>query len=412
MSIRTGCVGAVCVAAVFASLHTARAEQITLSQALEAAMRGPVAAAAEHTARAEMHAAHGARALSNPELTVAPSLLGEAGADSAVYFSQPLEVNGIRRARGSAAASAATAAEFEARAVRQAVALQVKRVYWQAAWASEQVRLSEENLRYVEALRTAVQKQLDVGAAPGSQLIKTDVELAKARQELALANLGLATARAELNTLMGRPKSSDVTPSDPLRFDELPLDEAQLHPLAQVSRPEIAAAQAALDAAKAEAQLARLQRRPDVAVQARRETFRSDTDGGVALAVTLPVLDWGSNKAERQRAESIVRSREKLLEAARNDVALDVDLAVGQLRISSEIIREYQAGILEKSEQLAGMARKGYEQGATGYLEVLEAQRTLRGVMTDYTAALADHARAVAQLEWAVGADLLEEATR
>jgi cobalt-zinc-cadmium efflux system outer membrane protein len=67
------------------------------------------------------------------------------------------------------------------------------------------------------------------------------------------------------------------------------------------------------------------------------------------------------------------------------------------------VVREFQSGILTKSEELARMARVGYEKGATGYLEVLEAQRTLRSARTDYYSALADHAKSLAQLEWATG---------
>jgi outer membrane protein TolC len=55
-----------------------------------------------------------------------------------------------------------------------------------------------------------------------------------------------------------------------------------------------------------------------------------------------------------------------------------VEQAMQQVNTAYSIVREYEGGILEKSEQLAAMARKGYEKGASNYLEVLEAQRTLR----------------------------------
>ena len=97
------------------------------------------------------------------------------------------------------------------------------------------------------------------------------------------------------------------------------------------------------------------------------------------------------------------RSREKQLEAVRNGVALDVEQAAQMVETSSQIAREYRAGILEKSDELARMAQTGYEKGATSYLEVLEAQRTLRSTRTAYYSALADHAKALAQLEWATG---------
>jgi outer membrane protein TolC len=49
------------------------------------------------------------------------------------------------------------------------------------------------------------------------------------------------------------------------------------------------------------------------------------------------------------------------------------------------------------------MAKKGYEKGANSYLELLEAQRTLRSTKSNYYSALAEYAKALAQLEWAIG---------
>jgi outer membrane protein TolC len=61
---------------------------------------------------------------------------------------------------------------------------------------------------------------------------------------------------------------------------------------------------------------------------------------------------------------------------------------------------------LNQSQRLAEMAQKGYKTGANSYLEVIEAQRTLRAVRTEYYTALADHSKAIAELEWAAAVEL------
>jgi cobalt-zinc-cadmium efflux system outer membrane protein len=253
-----------------------------------------------------------------------------------------------------------------------------------------------------------VQKQVDVGAVPGTQLIKTEVELARAKQELARAQLEQSQSRAALNALLYSPKDAALTASDPLGFTETAADRNALQAWAIAHRPEVAAAQAQNAAAKGQVRVARLLRVPDLALQARTGTFATDTDRGVAVGLMLPLLDWGSAKSETKRAESAALSQEKLFEATRNAVSLDVEQAIQQVETSSEIVRGYQKGILDKSEQLAQMAQKGYEKGATSYLEVLEAQRTLRAVKTDYLTALANHSKALAQLEWATGAPAVQ----
>lgn len=392
-----------CLAAVLIS-SPLPAEQITLRQAVEAAVsNNPSIAARRLSAEAASQSAKGAKTLTNPELTVAPSVIGDAGADSALFFSQPLEINGARRVRGEIASSEAAASGFEADAATRDIVLRVTRSYWDTAQARELVKLNEANLAYLETMRAAVRKQYDVGAVPGAQLLKMDVELARARQELAQARLALSQSAAELASVMNRPVDDRVEVSEALEFVEAPVDRGALLACALANRPEVAAARAQLAAARGRTRAASLRRAPDLAVQARKESFDRDSDGGVAIAITLPILDWGSARAEKRAAQASTKSQEKQLEAVRAAVALDVEQALQRMETASQVVREYQTGVLKDSEELAAMARKGYEKGANSYLEVLEAQRTLRSVKADYYSALAEHARAVAQLEWAAG---------
>ncbi len=407
LTFRIGWAACACLAVMpIASPLLAEAE-LTLRQAVEMALsNNPALAAGRLSAQAAREAARGARALANPEIVVAPTAAGEAGSDSAVLFSQPLEINGSRRTRGDIASHESAAAIASAEALERDTALSVSQTYWDVVRDQELVKLSEENLAYLETIGAAVRKQYEVGTAPGAQVLKTDVELARARQDLAVSRLALTQSRAELNRLMGRPVGTGFTASQPLRFQETSLDRDKLLASALSGRPEITAAQAVLSASRAGVRAARLRRVPDVALQARRESFERGSDGGVALAVSLPFLDWGSSAAEERRARAESQSREKQLEATRDQIAVQIEEAVARVTTASRIVKGFEGDILAKSEELAAMARKGYEKGASSYLEVLEAQRTLRSVRTDYYSALAEHAKALAQLEWASASEV------
>jgi cobalt-zinc-cadmium efflux system outer membrane protein len=382
------------------------AEELSLKQAIEQALRSnPTIAAGQLSATAAKYAAQGARALTNPEVSIAPSVVGVAGADSAILFVQPLEINGSRRVRGQIAAHEATASRFDANATQRDVVLAVKQTYWDIARAQELVKLNQDNVQYLDTLNKASKKQLEVGAVPGTQLIKTEVELARGRQELDQAQLELSLARASLNALLNRPKDIEFAATDPLVFSDVTLDPNALLAAACAQRPEVSSAQAQLAAAQGQIKAARLLTVPDLSIEARRGTLETESDGGVAIGLNLPILDWGSARGERQRAESAAQSQAKQLEAVRNQIALEVEQAVQQARTSAGIVREYQGGIIEKSEQLAAKAQEGYARGASGYLDVLEAQRTLRSTRTEYFSALSGYQKALAQLEWAAGSE-------
>lgn len=380
------------------------AEDLSLSQAVEKALaNNPTIAAGELSAEAARRSVRGASALVNPEMLVAPTVAGEGGSDSALLLTQPLEINSARKIRGLIAQSESRAADSNAQVLKRDLILEVKDAYWEVIRSRKIVELNQDNLDYLDDIHAAVRKQYDTGTIPGLQVVKSQVEIARARQELAQAQLELNQAEALLDTLMNVPGKPDFTAADPLVFSAIDLDPQVFHQYALNNRPELAAARWELSAAQSRTKAARLLAAPDIAIQARKESFSPNSDAGVSIAVTFPVLDWGSAKAQRQSAESAAQASGKHLDAAINKVKLDVELAIMRVRAADAIVCEYENGILEKSEQLADMARKGYEKGATSYLEVLEAQRTLRSTRTDYYTALATHAKALAQLEWATG---------
>lgn len=399
--IRTGICACAALALVSAS---AIAEELSLKQAIETALKSnPSIAAARLSADAAAKEAKGAGALTNPEISVAPSVVGNAGSDSGVFFSQPLEINGSRKVRGEVASHEASAARLDAEVSKRDIILQVSNAYWDIVRAQELVKLNQDNITYIETIRAAVQKQFEVGTAPGSQALKMDVELARARQELAQAQLELSQNKASLNTLMSRPVASDFNVTDNLTFKEISFEQDKLVSSALAKRPEVGSAREQILASQGRIRAARIAQVPDLALQARRENFEPGAASGIAVAVTLPILDWGSVRSARQSAAANAQSRQKQADAVNNSIILDVQQALLRLQTASQIVNEYQGGILEKSDQLATMAKKGYEKGASSYLEVLEAQRTLRSTRSAYYTALAEHAKALAELEWAVG---------
>ena len=84
----------------------------------------------------------------------------------------------------------------------------------------------------------------------------------------------------------------------------------------------------------------------------------------------------------------------------------EVAQALTRLRAAQTTIQDYQEGVLVQSRRLLDASRTGFQEGSSRYttLTVLEAQRTYRGVQTEYINALATQAQALAELERATGA--------
>lgn len=377
---------------------------LSLQEAIDAALRqNPNLLASKLEADAARANERSARAPANPEILVTPGIAGEAGSEEELSITQPLELNGQRTARTRVARAERQAAEAGSRSAERDLVRSVKQTYWDVVLCEHLVELSGGNLQLAQALHEAARRQLDAGSAPGAQLIKADVELSRARQELSGAESELMQRKAALNTLLGRPADTPFAAADALTLSLVALDAAGATVSAE-ERPELAEARWLLDARRAETKVVSARRRPDVAIQARQEKFGGE--GGVAVSINIPIVDWGSVRADRERAEAAADAQAQRVEAVRNAMLLDADSALRDVERSRRLIEEYDRGVLGQAEQLCDMAQKGYKAGATGYLEVLEAQRTFRAVRAEYWTALADYRKALAQLEWAAGIDL------
>jgi len=376
--------------------------QAAISIALE---NRPVVQAAQCEVTAAAAAARAARVLPNPLIVITPTLIGETGADQTLFMAQPLETNGVKQARSRIAAGKMRVAMAGAVVTRRDVVRNVKTAYWSAVQACALQAFDADNVQLTETLVKAAERQVELGNAPAAQAMKAEMELARMRQQLVRAKAAVSQADATLNTVMGRPPATPLNLSDALTFTPLALQEDLLLKCGLAQRPEMAQAGAGIDVAHSEVEMARTLRRPDLALQfIQGDEFGS---GGVGLAITIPLIDWGYAKAERARAEANVCVAEKRLEETRNAVRLDISLALISARSAEAQVREYREQILTPAEKLSQMALLGYQEGATSYLEVLEARRTLRAVNTEYLTALGDYQKALAQLEWAAGVDAL-----
>jgi cobalt-zinc-cadmium efflux system outer membrane protein len=381
-------------------------DALTLDAAVQMALtHHPVRKAAAGEVTAASANARGAKALSNPEIVVTPGILGPAGSDELFSISQPLEINGARKARTQIAAGQLGAARAQVLIVERELVLAVRIAYWELAQAQAIAALDIGNVEYAGALASAARTSVELGNEPVSHRIKAEVELARARQQSTRSQAAVTQATAALNTAMGRDPQTPITLAETLAAPAATFDEAELLSFALGQRPEMAAARAEVQSAQGEVAAARAARRPDLAVQVRQEEWNGA--GGAGLGISLPLFDWGSAKAEQQRAQATVTAQQQRTEALQLAIRQEIATALTTVRSAEGQLRAFREQVLGPAQQLADMAMLGYQEGAMTYLEVLEARRTLRAVNAEYFATLGEYHKALAQLTWATGVDTL-----
>lgn len=173
-----------------------------------------------------------------------------------------------------------------------------------------------------------------------------------------------------------------------------------------LARPDILGAQATLEARQAQVRAIGRQRLPDIELQVRRGSFFGQGASGTALraVITVPIFDFGSIGREKKAAQAEVRGQQAQLALLRQQATAQVEQALIRLEQQQQTVDTYRTAIVPQTLDLLRKTQIGYAVGASTFLEVLDAQRTLRQVQTEYLQALVGTRTSQAALESALGA--------
>jgi outer membrane protein TolC len=326
---------------------------------------------------------------------------------SGTQISQPLtQLIRIHQANRMAAAEVAASRDDLKKAENQ-VALDVHTLYFgiliaglqkqaaeqQTAYAGEDLRESEEDIRNGAALKIAA--------------IQGQASLLESQQAVLTAELQSADLTTELNDLLGLPLDTrlELDPAVPAGFDQQPIEEYVR--TAWAAHPEILAAEEAVRKARAGVIAAKSAYIPDITAYARHSyqdgvPFLVRNFGTFGVHLSWDVFDFG------KRREAVLERQAQLAEAEENLQRLKDEVAVGiersynkvertrsMVRVANQVVKLRQEG-----ERLAG---NQLTQGVVLVSEQRQATAATYKAKADYLQASLGYLLAWAELEQAVG---------
>jgi cobalt-zinc-cadmium efflux system outer membrane protein len=408
------------------------------------------------------------KSLPNPVLQLVPGFIGDEEArDEEIILSQPLDLFGQRKAQRRVLEAESRRVAAESTLVTRSLVVEVKNSAANLFAAQEAESLGQAQVEVAEQFRAAAARRAELGDVPPVQAQRAELELLRVQNELTNARAERLVRRAVLNQLIGQAPETPLRVSLPLSpaladllrargaGSTLPATEgattipevgpeaapptvipggavlppSPTPPLAAssqvgsvaigntifaqrgallsslVNRPDIVGAEATLEARRAQVDAIGKQRLPQFELQARRSSFFG-REGSYALraVITAPVFDFGSIRGDKRAAQADVRAQEARISLLRSQAAAQVEQALIRLDQQRATVERYRTGIVPQTLDLLRKTQIGFAQGASSYLEVLEAQRTLRAVQTEYLQALVGVRTSEAQLESALGA--------
>ena len=331
---------------------------------------------------------------------------------------QTIEGFGTRRHRRIAADAGIEEARAEFQDTVRLLVFELKKTFYEALLAHANLKAAEANLVRFRDVVAITDLRVQHGEIPEADLIRAQVEALRFEDEVASADLELMGAKTRLALLVGLEgpvdaleiigsldqDSDDATPGEA----ELGLD--RLIELAEVHRPDLAAAQARRNRADSEVKLNRALRYPNLTFGFQSEQSRGVQGNddlstfGLGLGVTLPI--WNRNQggialaqADLMQAEARVRQRDQVIRA-------EIQSALNQFRVSAERVEAVRTRLLPRVEESRKIAEALYEEGATNLLQLLDAQRAFNEARLRSHQILFEYQVSRSLLDRAVGAEL------
>ncbi|MYN20557.1 TolC family protein [Rugamonas sp. FT107W] len=296
--------------------------------------------------------------------------------------------------------------------------------YTESCRARQALVRQEATLRALDDIVKANSVRRKVGDIGGLELSQSQVERDRFEADVVSARAQVLAAAESLSIPLGR-RYSEVFGSAELACDApaaAGLDDVeQLARQAQDGRDDIRIARAALDAARASADLAQANRWVDPVVNVSLKNTPSVhalTDAGgtvtnsptqrslsLGLTVSVPIPLSRTQRGEVLQAQSAVTQATLALRSAELKAQIDVRRLYAQFRAAQANEQRYRESVLMQSDKVVEGMRLSYKKGAASLLELLTAQRSADEVYQAYLQAKADLATATVQLQLAAGAN-------
>ncbi len=124
------------------------------------------------------------------------------------------------------------------------------------------------------------------------------------------------------------------------------------------------------------------------------------------FGINIPIWFFLKQNGEIKQANAELNTASAQLNHKKNTILLNVDKAYKELKAFEKSVLMYEENILTEAEEMYRIASISYTEGEAGYIELLEAQRTLTQTRNEYVNVLYNYQTALAALVKEVGGEL------
>jgi outer membrane protein, heavy metal efflux system len=270
------------------------------------------------------------------------------------------------------------------------------------------LKLANDDLAYYDRVLAVSRDRFNAGDIAQIDLDRLELQRVQYESDVQTALVNLRTAKIQLLTLLNdRTPIEQFDVSGPFDFSDQLSSQDEFRKIAQDTRPDLQAAVEAVDKAQTDHKLA-------IANGSTDPTFSLDVgrnppiDLYFGVGVSFPLRIFDRNQGDKLRTKLDIDRNQRLLDAAQAQVFSDVDSAYATITSNVILLQPYKAKYLQQAVRVRDTVLFSYQHGGASLLDFLNAQSEYRAVELSYVNLLGAYLTAAAQLNMAVGREVIQ----
>jgi cobalt-zinc-cadmium efflux system outer membrane protein len=330
---------------------------------------------------------------------------GFESAESSLQLSQLIELGGKRSSRVKVASLETELSGWDYETKRLEVLTETAKAFIEVFAAQERVLLANESFELAKKISEVVSSRVEAGKVSPLEGTKAKVFFSTIEIQLQQVKRKLETAKKNLASTWGSASPTFAKVDGKFEIiSKIPPFENLLKQLSQ--NPDIARGETELRLRNAKIELEKSKRIPDITISAGVQRFEETNNNSFLLGFSVPLPLFDRNQGGIQEAQfNYAKATEEQKVA---ELKIKVSLVQNYEELSSSYLEAsaLKNKIMPSAQFAFDAAQEGYQQGKFGYLEVLDAQRTLFEAKVQYLEALEEYHKAIVEIEGLIGEKL------
>ncbi len=274
------------------------------------------------------------------------------------------------------------------------------------------LQLARENLAYYDQVLKISRDRLGAGDIAQIDFDRLELQRVQYESDIQTADVQLRTAKIQLLTLL-----NDRTPIDQFDvsgtydFSDQVLTRDEYRRIALEARPDLKIAVQTVDKAEIDHKLAVADGSTDPTLSAWYTHNSSNNNpyglNTLGLSVSVPLRIFDRNQGEKLRTQLDILRQKQLQAATEASVLSDVDSGYATVQSNLILLRPYKQKYLEEATRVRDTIYFSYQQGGASLLDFMNAQSEYRNVQLTYVNLIGTYLTAAAQLNMAVGREVI-----